>query len=404
LLSILTFSLCYHVYKNLTLRHLLFCPSASLVSMFPPLSKIFVGDLIYLRCDPSGSTVKWYIKEDKSSGNKIFKIALASRSDSGDYYCEDNGQKSDNLTIDVLEYVPSASLTIKTGQPVMQPGASIILQLQADESLYGWKCYVYRGGDKVKKIVLRLKNNQTNTHLFEPRPLNVTETIFWCNNTQNQRSNQVTVRISENQVALEAYSLPAVKGEALTLKCLAWGTDQIREAVFYENDKVLQTGSSNTYKIPNMAVSNKARYKCRATFVYPGYTAGPPDKVESEDQDIYVHGIHTPLTLFAVLSGERYLQCSCEQCSSDPFCRYQYYRKVGQEWGPTESSEYSITPEESGTYACRAVWKNWRSSLNKPQDTSTLLVLFLVVAACLVVIIILAFAYFRYKRRNATGG
>ncbi len=88
-----------------------------------------------------------------------------------------------------------ASLTITTGHPVMQTGGSVILQLENEDGLMGWNCWVYRGQRK-KKIKLRLKKDSVSI-VFQPRSLDVPETIFWCTDAaQEVRSNQITVKTS----------------------------------------------------------------------------------------------------------------------------------------------------------------------------------------------------------------
>lgn len=88
------------------------------------------------------------------------------------------------------------------------------------------------------------------------------------------------------------YPLPAVVGESLTLKCLAWGTDTISRTVFYRNNAIIQESLSPTYKITNVTESAKGRYKCDATFTYKARPAGPPYQVVSDNQDVFVQGIH----------------------------------------------------------------------------------------------------------------
>lgn len=96
------------------------------------------------------------------------------------------------------EYIPRASLIMKTGQPVMRNGGSVILQLDNDDGLQGWNCWVYRGQGRTgeRRIKLRLKNDSVSLD-FQPTRLMVPETIFWCSDsTQQHRSNQVMVRTS----------------------------------------------------------------------------------------------------------------------------------------------------------------------------------------------------------------
>lgn len=99
-------------------------------------------------------------------------------------------------------------------------------------------------------------------------------------------------------VSLEMYPLPAVVGESLILKCLAWGTDQISHTVFYKNNSIILEGLRSTYTISDVTESAMGSYKCGATFTHKARTEGPPYKVVSDDQDVFVQGMQIQQTLF----------------------------------------------------------------------------------------------------------
>lgn len=96
-----------------------------------------------------------------------------------------------------LGFFPRASLKLDTGQPVMRPGSSVTLQIENEDGLQGWLCWVYKG-EKTKKIRLRLSDDAVGLP-FTPSRLVDRESIFWCTDTQQQqRSNQIIVRVSGN--------------------------------------------------------------------------------------------------------------------------------------------------------------------------------------------------------------
>lgn len=97
------------------------------------------------------------------------------------------------------------------------------------------------------------------------------------------------------------YPLPAVAGDSLTLKCLVWGTDQITRTVFYKDNTVIRDSVSATYNFPNVTESVKGRYNCDATFTYKANAGGPPYQVVSDQQDVFVQGMHIQTTLFECL-------------------------------------------------------------------------------------------------------
>ncbi|KAK9530570.1 hypothetical protein VZT92_012062 [Zoarces viviparus] len=370
------------------------------VSILPELKQIFSGDLLFLRCgsSSSGKSVKWYFNDmEQPLTDETWKIEVATPKHSGSYQCERNGEKSAGFSIDVLDYIPSASLTIKTGQPVMHTEGSVVLQLDNEEGLHGWKCWAYRGGP-TKKIALRLEKDNASA-VFQPLSLKVPETVFWCTDTKQLRSNQITVRTSGKAASLEMYPLPAVVGESLTLKCQVWGTNDISHTIFYKDNAVILEGSSSIYKIPNVTESAKGSYKCDATFTYKGRTAGPPNHEVSDNQDVFVQ---VP-PMKAVLSANVGMSCSCPLCPRDSTYRW-YYKNDGQPWALVDSSHDSMMPKESGTYACRAVWTTGRSSLSNvhfhPPPTKFILIVVVIVLVLLGLAAVVICIY--YKKRNTT--
>uniref|UniRef100_A0A672H8G2 Ig-like domain-containing protein n=1 Tax=Salarias fasciatus TaxID=181472 RepID=A0A672H8G2_SALFA len=301
------------------------------MSMSPPLKQVFTGDLFYLQCHASGShnSVKWYMNDEEQAWTKkSWKIPAAKPQNSGSYRCEVNGQRSDGLQVHVQELLPTASLSIKTGQPVAQRHSSVILQLEHEDGLRGWSCRVYRG-DKVNIITLNLEGENDASLTFQPRSLLELETTFWCTDeSEESRSNQITVRTSVKKVSLEIYHLPAVVGQDVTLRCLVWGTKQIIRTVFYRGDEVIAEGNSNTIEILNITDSKEGRYKCHATFTYKAGT-GEPYRETSDAQDlltgIYAWStLHTPVSVHHPFTHHR---ITCDK-GSQPKGNLTYSRNL----------------------------------------------------------------------------
>ncbi|XP_034070171.1 uncharacterized protein LOC117544823 [Gymnodraco acuticeps] len=368
------------------------CQQKPNVIISPKLKEIFPGDLFYLKCSGK-SKVSWYFdgKDQPLLTSDTWKIGVAAPKHSGSYQCESNGQKSDALPIKVMDYVPIASLTIKTGHPVVRRGDSVRLQLYNEDGLQGWMCWVYRG-EKSNKIKLKIKNSDSVSVDFQVNRLMVPETIYWCSNDTQRRSNQITLRTSDKDISLEMYPLPAVVGETLTLKCLAWGTNKIRHTNFYKGSDILSSSASTTHTISNVTESAMGRYRCRATFTYIREPAGGPYQETSDDQDVFVQ---VPPLMRAFLSSG--MLCSCPHCPD--LHSYHWYKLDDQQWAAIGSSP----PKSSGTYACRAVWNIGRSSLSNVYIYQPpIMIILLCVAAglgCILVAVVL-FRYFR-KRTGA---
>ncbi|XP_068438597.1 uncharacterized protein [Clinocottus analis] len=376
------------------------CQQKPHIHISPTLKQIFSGDLITLSCrnSTSGSRVKWYFDgAEQTLTDTIWRIAVAAPKHSGSYQCESNGEKSDVFSIDVLDYAPSASLTIKTGQPVVRSGGSVVLQLDHDDGLEGWKCWVNRGIE-TNEIELRFENGSVSV-VFQPRRLENPETIFWCTDDL-RRSNQIMVRTSGKPVSLEMYPVPAVVGESLTLKCLAWGTDQISQTVFFKESTVILQGLNSIYNISYVTEDAVGRYKCNATFRYPGRTVGPPSKVLSDDQEVFVQA---PL-MKAVLSSNLAMSCSCPRCDSSSTYYWYYKKHQDQPWTHIDSKKGSILPTQSGTYACRAVWATRRSYLSNGHIYALPIMSILICVVTVLMVVGLAVVFFLiyFKKRNTT--
>lgn len=93
------------------------------------------------------------------------------------------------------DHYPRASLTLQTGQPVMQSYGSVTLTLDHSNGLQGWKCFV-SNGHRTNLIVLGKKGDNVSLE-FQTNILTRPENIFWCSSAdERKRSNQVTIRTS----------------------------------------------------------------------------------------------------------------------------------------------------------------------------------------------------------------
>ncbi|KAM6897916.1 uncharacterized protein FYW49_019142 [Xenentodon cancila] len=326
------------------------CQEKPDVIIRPDLKNFFTGDLFYLICNKSGSTVKWYLNDViLPETNKTLRKAVASPADSGIYVCESNGAKSNQRSITVHAYTPSASLTIETGGPVMPTKAAIILKIENDDGLKGWTCKVNRG-EETKTIKLKLTEDSVSFD-FQPRSLNVPETMFWCtDSTEECRSNQITIWTTDKDVMLEMYPWPAVAGESLTLRCLVWGSDQVKKSVFLRNNTEITTVTGSTHKISTVDMSDIGKYKCHATYSYRTQTRKSLHQKDSDSQEVSVQ----VASIRATLSKD--MLCSCLSCANEMW--YRYYKKNGQSWTMLRDGQ---KPDRSGTYRCRAVGKLMRT-------------------------------------------
>ncbi|XP_025765510.1 uncharacterized protein LOC109203269 isoform X2 [Oreochromis niloticus] len=167
------------------------------VSMVPAFKMAFIGDTVYLKCNPSESSVTWHKDNgERIVGEDTLKVEIKNSNDGGSYQCETSGTKSDPLSVNVTESGLSASLTIETGHQNMWKGGAVMLKLENKDGLQGWRCWVYRGGEKPIMVSLKLEG-VSNSMVFTTADLNVDETIYWCTDKgRTLRSNQVILTTS----------------------------------------------------------------------------------------------------------------------------------------------------------------------------------------------------------------
>ncbi|XP_070962817.1 uncharacterized protein [Oncorhynchus clarkii lewisi] len=349
------------------------------VSMVLTFKQVYSGDTIILSCDNSIGKVKWFFNkvEDQNQANKTWSIRAVSAKNSGSYQCENNGQKSDNFNITVQEYLPPATLLLKSGEPVINIDGSVVLELlvEEDENLKGWCCWVYKAG-RVGRITLK-KSLTTENHkvlTFQPSKLKDNVAIYWCSDETNLRSTPLTIKTSDRVVRMMILPGPALLGEKLSLRCVVSGTDRISHTIFYKDKQTIEDGSSSSYVINNVTESDQGIYSCQATFTRSD--KGEPNTVNSTQQELIVSA--PPMK--AVVSESAGLSCSCSSCPNGAFYHW-YYKQHNPQWLPKGISESYTGFMPAGSYACRAVWKNGRSALSNihhydvdAQETHVLLI------------------------------
>ncbi|XP_020309271.1 uncharacterized protein LOC109865462 [Oncorhynchus kisutch] len=349
------------------------------VSMVLTFKQVYSGDTIILSCDKSTGKVKWFFNkvEDQNQANKTWSIRAVSAKNSGSYQCENNGQKSDNFNITVLEYLPPATLLIKSGEPVINIDGSVVLELlvEEDKSLKGWCCWVYKAG-RVRRITLK-KSLTTENHkvlTFQPSKLKENVAIYWCSDETNLRSTPLTIKTSDQVVRMIILPGPALLGEKLSLRCVVSGTDRISHTIFYKDKQTIKDGSSSSHVIDNVTESDQGIYSCQATFTRSDKRM--PNTFNSTQQELIVSA--PPMK--AVVSESAGLSCSCSSCPNGALYHW-YYKQHNPQWLPKGIRESYTGFMPAGSYACRAVWKNGRSALSNihhydvdAQETHVLLI------------------------------
>ncbi|XP_039899198.1 uncharacterized protein LOC120740783 isoform X2 [Simochromis diagramma] len=84
--------------------------------------------------------------------------------------------------------------------------------------------------------------------------------IYWCETSSGQKSDDVTISVSEKGVILEIPALPVTKGSNLTLRCRLSTGDTVAAYFFYSGRRLVSGHKEHT--ISNVQQSNEGFYWC----------------------------------------------------------------------------------------------------------------------------------------------
>ncbi|XP_048029798.1 high affinity immunoglobulin gamma Fc receptor I-like isoform X2 [Megalobrama amblycephala] len=322
-------------------------PTVSLLPRFPD---VFVGDDITLICKGGSGTIKWFINEVQQSHQDSSMVLTAVTSKNrGRYECERGNLKSDKFKLTVLELEPHAQLFPSIGGAVMSKGDGRNLVLQVDDDPNGWACFVLRGenGFRIQPAV-----NEKRTVIFaELKEEN--RATFWCKKG-TQRSNAVTLKMTELRVMLEPPALPALLGESVALRCVVWGGGKVENAVFFKDTKQIANKTEDTYIITSATQDQTGKYSCRATYRYSHISPdASQQKGDSDAQELKFIGGPPAATVDSTSTTS--LRCSCNGCPAD-CTSYRWYRTPFDDSFARKSLSVNgryIDMDKEGMYSCR---------------------------------------------------
>ncbi|XP_077075373.1 uncharacterized protein LOC143727017 [Siphateles boraxobius] len=378
-------------------------PTVSLLPRFPD---VFVGDDVTLICKGGGEPIKWFINgKPLSHQDSLMILTAVTSKNNGNYECERAGSKSDPYRLTVEELEPHAQLSPSIGGAVMTKGDGRNLVLQVDDDPTGWKCFVLRGKsafmlgttvDKMKKravIFAELKEANRST--------------FWCKNG-TQRSNAVTLKMTELRVMLEPPAVPALMGESVALRCAVWG-GKAETAIFYKDKLLIANITKDTYIITNATQDHTGQYRCHATYRYSHISAEAAlQEGDSDAQELNV--IDGPPAPTVYSTSPESLECFCRDCPDDCTSYYWYHTLLNDSFVRRRLPENTdiITIKEGGLFSCRMKCGKGFSRFSKvykakprPESVNVLPIM---VAAILMILGVLIVVLIALKRRRRGGG
>ncbi|XP_706537.4 uncharacterized protein [Danio rerio] len=325
------------------------------VSRLPRFPQVYVGDDVTFICKGGSNPTKWIINGiEQPHQNHVMLLTTVTPHNNGQYECEQNGEKSVPVPLTVLVLEALAQLSPSVGGAVITKGEgrNLVLQVDDAEELHNWKCFALRGESGVKfnriDVNKKLKRAVIFAELKEAE-----RATFWClNKNKTHRSNAVTLKMTDKLVMLEPPAAPALLGDSVALRCVAWGAEKVEKATFYKNQIEIPDITADTYNITATPEAS-GTYHCHATYRYSHISATAAEKEgDSDAQEIKV--IDGPPAASITVSGH-YLECSCPKCPDNCTSCYWYYTPFNDKYNRTRLPEDNPTIylKEAGNYSCR---------------------------------------------------
>lgn len=202
------------------------------VSIMPRFPHVYVGDDVTLICKGGSNPTKWFINgTEQGHQNHVMLLTTVTPNNNGKYECEQNGEKSDPVSLNVLGMntilnvnpqwsVPPAvshdllcltvleapaQLSPPVGGAVMNKGGgrNLVLQVDDAEELNNWKCFVFRGESGFRFNGLDVNKKMKRAVIFAEFKEKEVRATFWClNKNTTHRSNAVTLKMTGDSFSL----------------------------------------------------------------------------------------------------------------------------------------------------------------------------------------------------------
>ncbi|MGH0185787.1 UNVERIFIED_CONTAM: hypothetical protein FKN15_018958 [Acipenser sinensis] len=360
---------------SLTVREL---PQTTL-TLEPPFPEICTRETVTLRCGVKGGSAGWkYLwykdSEDtpvpQTAGRSItgdsYTITAAAVSDQGQYCCRGQrgdqplySQLSDKVILTVSDVRPKAVLTLQPAWAQIFTKETVTLSCEVEGCSAGWRFKQYRDG-REKAWCSDQYSRRDGHSCTISNAQNSHSGVYWCESGQ-ERSNAVTLTVSNGQVILQTPPQPVIEGDALTLRCHVRYGYTATWVTFYKDSKELQSQADTERSVDHVSKSDEGSYKCRAwwsSHYYP-YSG---DSGDSAEVRVSVRELFSRVTLTAspgatVKEGEA-LNLTCEAAVNKtprPELHYTIVRDGEPVTNSTDSALYSIASTEkshTANYTC----------------------------------------------------
>ncbi|XP_058874534.1 Fc receptor-like protein 5 [Acipenser ruthenus] len=348
-------------------------PKAVLTSS-PQWEELYTGETVTLSCGVKGRFTGWeYLWYKSSQGDTVqirdttgarYTLSSVTQSHSGQYQCEAqrgdpprSSQRSDPFTLTVSE-LPKAVLTSSPQWRNLYTGETVTLSCGVEGRFTGWKYLWYKRsqGDTVQ-----IRDTTGARYTLSP----VTQSHsgqYLCEAQRgdrprsSQRSDPVTLTVSDQWVILQTPLQPVTEGDSLTLRCRVRTNYTLSRIVFFKDNEEIQSQNNTELSVDRVSKSDEGSYKCRAMWNSSTYSG------DSAEVRVSVRELFSRVTLTAspgatVKEGEA-LNLTCEAAVNKtprPQLHYTIVRDGEPVTNSTDSALYSIAStvkSHTGSYTC----------------------------------------------------
>ncbi|MGH0176388.1 UNVERIFIED_CONTAM: hypothetical protein FKN15_072834 [Acipenser sinensis] len=264
----------------------------------------------------------------------------------------------------VSEGHPQAVLTLQSAWSQIFTGETVTLSCEVEGASADWRFKQYRDGREDAGCSDQYSRRDGNSCTISYSQ-HYHSGVYWCESASGQeRSNAVTLTVSNGRVILQTPPQPVIEGDTLTLRCRVWSYTATR-VVFYKDNKQLQSRAGTELSVDHVSKSDEGSYRCRAWWWNTASRTEPWS--ESAEVRVSVRADTPEPVLAREPAGEIFegdtVTLSCVVEGGSGGWRYLWYKdRQGAPVYQTDSSsgtgaEYTISAaalSHSGEYWCGA--------------------------------------------------
>ncbi|XP_034096370.1 low affinity immunoglobulin gamma Fc region receptor II-c-like isoform X2 [Gymnodraco acuticeps] len=174
------------------------------------------------------------------------------KEDSGDYWCETRGKKSDYVNV----IITAGSVILESPVLPVMEGESVTLSCRNKTTTSSiLSADFYKDG--------RLIRSSSTGNITIHRVSKSDEGLYKCSISEGGESPESRLAVRAGSVILESPVLPVMEGESVTLSCRKKTiTSSILSADFYKDGRLIRRSSTGNITIQRVSKSDEGLYKC----------------------------------------------------------------------------------------------------------------------------------------------